>query len=346
MSSRDQDFKATLGRRDFLKTAIISGIALASSGLVRLIKPETPDSAMAISVTDLMEDIQAATYYFGTDSSARSDPELPQNFYIGRLGVGELFYTGPFNTDAANAAGKYSTHMYWILKGPSYKYRNGRSCYNYGKAQATKAGDAWYTHSLSSYVYGKTIFADIEPPMNPADHYDPEKDDGWEIPNAINQADNREVLRGWLDGIATYTRNGINPGFVPGIYIAPTYWEPWFGTSHVPTRSFALWLSGCICCHGCPPCDPGCSSTKTDTSNLFNVVKNTTIGKSKAVIWQYWLNPGCSEMYCGDYDIAMQSGYSKFNPVTSTTTWLKKCRYETYLPLIGKSPASPPNPYP
>lgn len=277
------------------------------------------------SLLEFVPEVQAQTsYYYGTDTNTLSDPEIPQNFYIGRTGVGELIYTTGFNQTAAQRAGRNKSHSYWVLKGPYYKYRGNRTPYDYGRAQATKAGNAWYDHIYAADWDGKTVFADIEE----AGTTDPELDDGWTrlSDGYINQADNRAVLNGFLDGIVNFTRNGTNPGLNPGVYITPGLWESWFGTSYLPSRSFVLWLAGCGNCGSiCPPCSTSCSSTMTDAANRFNTRRNTILGKCKTIIWQYWLNPGCTQMSCGDYNIASQSGNISFSPVTDSVIYQASC---------------------
>jgi hypothetical protein len=292
-----------LDRRDFLKVGIASGIALIVTGLVdREEKLEAQAGGGSYS----------GPYYFGTDGNTvyYDGYNMPQNFYIGRTGYGEVFDSLVFNTDAAIAAGYYYTHSYWLLYGPNNTYRGSRTYYQWGKDQGIKAASAWYDHPLSSYFYGKTFFADIERISG-----------GWDGWDDSNRTNNREVLRGWLDGVATYTRNGYNPGFVPGIYTRPDLWTTWFGTDYTTTRSATLWLAGCNACSSiCSPCSSSCLTTKQDADNRFDTVKETIFGKNKTVIWQYWVD-GCDSGCQEDFLISVQSGNSQFSPIRVTTIY-------------------------
>ncbi len=117
MSNKDERLRALLSRRDFLKIVIVSGSAIATASLIKLLDSESIDSVLATSGT--------GPYYYGTDTSWAVDTKgtnasnFPQNFYIGRTGVGELIYNdSSFYPIAADKAGYYYTHTYWNLKGP------------------------------------------------------------------------------------------------------------------------------------------------------------------------------------------------------------------------------------
>src|SRR6266508_4215756 len=124
MSKHNSNFRWALRRRDFLKTAIASGMALAAGGLglTKLLYPKTSDSVSAVSGT--------GPYYWGADTSwPRPDAskKIPRNFYIGRTGIGASPITNPlessFSETAAAEVGTLYTHTYWLVKGPLYYYR-------------------------------------------------------------------------------------------------------------------------------------------------------------------------------------------------------------------------------
>lgn len=285
--------KSRISRRDFLKLGVASGSALIFGNLLR-------------------ENAEAAnTFYWGTDSGSASclPCAMPQNFYIGKTGEGLIQISDYFNTTAAEQCPSvWYVHSWWWLYGPNNPNKPASSTnYQWGKNQAQKACDAWYTHPYASYFYGKTIFCDIE------EYYG-----DW---STSNKTANRDVLRGFLDGVATYTRNGVNPGFVPGIYTRADLWQTYFGTTGYKTpRAAALWIAGCACNINCGPCDP-CPDTLTQASaKMESTMSKFILGGNKAVIWQYWI----SDCGCGDYDVSInQDGYKKFTPLTSTTYWNK-----------------------
>jgi hypothetical protein len=321
MSNKDERLRALLGRRDFLKIAIVSGSAIVTAGLIKLLDSESIDSVLATSGT--------GPYYYGTDTSWAVDTKgsnasnFPQNFYIGRTGVETVIYNdSAFYSVAADKAGKSYTHTYWLVKGPYYKYRGSRTPYNYGHDQGAKAAYAWSHHYWSSKIGGKTIFADIE--RGKSD--DPQSDlfDGWRYfvngNEYVNIANNRAVLEGFLDGI-----NDYGSGFNPGIYTRTDLWQSWFGgTNYDPQRPYVVWLAGNACGFSCSPCGT-CTTAKSEANSKFNTKKETAFGKYKTVIWQFFISE-CPAPDCADYDIARQNGYIRFAPI-----------YSMYLPLILKN---------
>ena len=345
MSKRNSNQRWPLGRRDFLRTAIASGIALAAGGLYKLFNPAHQDSVLAGSGT--------GPYYYGTNGSSVALPKnygipaLPQNFYIGRTGVGGSMYgsTDPnlddseFNTIAASQAGFSFTHSFWLVKGPFYYWRSGRDYYQYGVDQGNAACTAWHQHVHANLLGGRTIFGDIEGAGIDAAHRNINTDDGWtdhsrtssgapapapeyfDITGYTDTAKNQQVLEGFLDAVTNY-----NGQLNPGIYTTLDLWTHWFnGSTYDPQRNFVTWLaggSGNGSCPSCTPCNPACD-TKTPIDNSFNTVKNTAFAKMKTVIWQYYLSPGCS-VACGDFNIARQDGHTSFNPVS----------HEISLPII------------
>jgi hypothetical protein len=318
MSNQSNNFQAAIRRRDFIKIVILSGFSITTVNLIKHLGIESIDSVLAIPDID--------PYYYGTDTSWAVDTKgvnasnFPQDFYIGRTGVGELIYNdSSFFSVAADKAGYSCTHTYWNLKGPYYYARGNRTRYQYGFDQATVAASAWYDHYWSGKIGGKTIFADIEA--------EPNYNDGWRDSNgSYNVSYNQAVLEGYLDGIVSYSRNGYNPGFNPGIYTRVDLWNTWFGgADYNPQRSYVVWLGGSACQLSCSPCG-SCTTAKAEANYLFNSKKNTALGKYKTVIWQFYISE-CPAPDCADYNISTQNGYIRFAPV----------REIIYHPLIMKN---------
>ena len=215
MSNQSNNFQAAIRRRDFIKIVILSGFSITTVNLIKHLGIESIDSVLAIPDID--------PYYYGTDTSWAVDTKgvnasnFPQDFYIGRTGVGELIYNdSSFFSVAADKAGYSCTHTYWNLKGPYYYARGNRTRYQYGFDQATVAASAWYDHYWSGKIGGKTIFADIEA--------EPNYNDGWRDSNgSYNVSYNQAVLEGYLDGIVSYSRNGYNPGLTLVFTLASTF---------------------------------------------------------------------------------------------------------------------------
>jgi hypothetical protein len=322
MPNQDERFRAIFSRRDFLKAAIVSGSVLTAAGLIKLLDLESIDVVLATP--------GSGPYYYGTDTSWAVDTKgsnasnFPQNFYIGRTGVGEVIYNdSSFYSVAADKAGYFYTHTYWVLKGPYYKYKGGRSNYQYGYDQGTKAASAWTYHQWASKIGGKTIFADIEEGTS----NDPQSDyyDGWRYYSNgnyyVNKPNNRAVLEGFLDGIKDF--RGIHN---PGIYTRLDLWHSWFDDDagkYDPQRDYVVWLAGNACGFSCSPCAP-CTTAKSEADSKFNTRKETTLGKFKTVIWQFFVDD-CPAPDCADYDIARQNGYNRFTPV-----------FSLYIPLLVK----------
>lgn len=323
MPNKNECIDQRLGRRGFLKAVIVTGTSLVTAGLIRLIDSDFIDSALATPGTD--------PYYYGTDTSWAVDTKgsnasnFPQNFYIGRTGVGELIYNdSSFYSVAADKAGILYTHTYWNLKGPYYKWKGNRTPYQYGYDQGIKAASAWYDHSWSNKIGGKTIFADIEEGTS----NDPQSDyyDGWRYYSngnfLIDVPNNRAVLDGFLSGIKEYIRSGYNPGFNPGIYTRLDLWQSWFGgVDYDPEHDLVVWLAGNACGFICSPCGT-CTTAKSEADSKFNSMKETAFGIYKTVIWQFFISE-CPAPDCADYDIARQNGYIKFLPM-----------YGSHLPII------------
>ena len=265
-----------LSRRELMKYAVASGLALTATGLVSL---ETHNTA------------EAASYYFGIDSNTTICCSMPLNFYIGRMGYGvypdKSYYA--FNTAMANKVGFANTFGYWGLQGAGL--RGSRSPYNWGVAQADAAWAAWgYNFIGSYYIGGYTVFGDVETGFG-----------GWGTNRGYDQA----VINGFNDELYNITPIGV----YPGLYVSPYFWNTYLGgNGFVPRIAFVLWINGAYECDVCGPCNLSCSTTVQDAERLYsNNVKPIKVGGQNAVLWQYWLtNPGCDNSGCGDWDISSQ----------------------------------------
>lgn len=318
MTDFNDEHQFKFDRRDFLKILLLSGSTAIFASLISSLDPYR-NRVLAIP--------GSGPNYYGTDTSWAVDTKgsnasnFPQNFYIGRTGVGEVIYNdSTFYSVAADKAGFSYTHTYWLLKGPYYKWKGSRGYYQYGYDQAVKAREAWFNHYWSSKIGGRTIFADIEEGTS----NDPQSDyyDGWRYYSNgsyyVNLANNRLVLEGFLDGIKE-TFSGENPG----IYTRPDLWQSWFGgPNYDPQRDFVTWLAGGACGFSCSPCGT-CNTAKVEADSKFSAKRNIGFGKYKTVIWQFFTSL-CPAPDCADYNIACQNGHTRFTPISSTI----------YLPLI------------
>lgn len=276
-----------LSRRELIKLAVASGIAVGAAGLVG-------GTAHAIST------------YWGTDSASGNCCGMPYNFYIGRFGVGQTAdQSGSpyFNISAANAAGFNNTFGYWGVQGPG-SAPSGMSAYSWGQAQATAAWNAWGSGPFSGKLGGYTVFGDLESGFG-----------GWSFGN---YGPNQQVVNGFLSKLWSITPTNV----FPGLYSSPYYWSNLFGTAYsVGSTSYVLWVAGCDTCGSdlCSPC-ASCNTISTVT-NKFSSVASTSFGGYKAVIWQYWIDPGNNSAPCygcGDFDVASQHTNS-FQPVSGST---------------------------
>ena len=281
-----------MSRRQLLKlaAAVIAGVTLGSNEL-------------------LVHRVEAASNYWGTDSNSATMLEIPQNFYVGRFGYGTTSSTYFFNTQAAQAAGKSGTYMFWGLEGPGLA-PSGVTFYQWGSQQASAAVYSWSNNPNAPFVGGYTLFADIESGFG-----------GWTAGKA-HYSSNQQVEEGFLDGIANASTRATP--FHPGIYIAPPDWRGYMGTAFRPGTSFVLWISGCYSCDSsiCAPCDDTCWTTLSDVAALVPTVTSTILGGSQPVLWQYWLDPPCG---CGDFDVAIQDPVAGFKLVSSSTTYASVC---------------------
>ncbi|MGB8212098.1 MAG: twin-arginine translocation signal domain-containing protein [Anaerolineales bacterium] len=323
MTDREPHYRGELSRRDFIKTAVFSGVALATAGLAKWLDQRSIIPVRAFG--------GAGPYYYGTDGagyvSEYSSKGLPQNFYLGKTGAGLLMGSGDdssFFVKAATLAGVPAyTHTYWELKGPYYQYQNpyyntNNYPWNFGFAQGQLAASAFFNHPDCNYIGGQTIFADIELVVDknnkPLPLSDPNSS-GWQDDNGIiNVNDNQQVVNGFIQGV-TAPINGINYGFNPGIYTSLNFWNVYFN-KYDPSSPIVVWLTGGPCID-CSPCDPNCSTTQTEVEaeSIFETNKQVTLGTIyKTVIYQFEWNSGC-QVSCSDFDISDQNGNTRFMPI-------------------------------
>jgi hypothetical protein len=275
-------------RRDLLKMVAIGGLAtIAGSTALGSAEYSTGQA-------------QAITAWWGTDSSSQSCCGMPQNFYIGRMGYGvephgDAFF---FNINAASAAGPYRTYGYWGLVGPDM--RGAMTPFDWGRAQANAAWNAWHNGPHATSIRGLTVFADVEPGFA-----------GWSVGN---YKPNQAVLNGFLQELFNITPHET----WPGLYISPYYWRVFMGQNFQPATSYVLWLTGCHTCSSnlCSPCDFSCNTTTSVKQVLTSTISEVALGGHKPVAWQYWIS-GCG---CGDYNVMTQHATS-LQPATSKITY-------------------------
>jgi hypothetical protein len=248
---------------------------------------------------------------FGIDSNTPPGVDgMPTNFYIGEMGNGtcacgiDSGCACAFNVNSANAAGKYNTYGYWGLVGP--QGRTGYNAYQWGETQGQRAVYAWYHGAYWPYVYGQTIFGDIEAGFG-----------GW----GSDLSSNFQLVSGFIDAIH-------GAGLTPGVYYN-------FSSNLYPANNCVPWptvfwgvgcLSGvCTCCQGvggCSPCNPNCNTLTPVINNWNSNVHHACFGCSTGiVIWQFWIDNCCSSCGCGcsyDFDYTPQNPYGNFTPVGCT----------------------------
>jgi hypothetical protein len=288
-----------ISRRDFVKLGIASGVSLIASGLVR------------------QQDADAYSNgcYYGIDGNTSFCCSMPKEFYIGQMGYGTTNSTAVFNVASAQAVGTGRTYGYWSLQGTQYKPAN-RTAYQWGQDQGNAAARAWDGgHPYSYLIYGTTIFADIEAGL------------GW---STTTKTDNREIVRGFLNAVATYVPC-CGYSLNPGVYTRPSAYQSYFysGDGWKFPRAVPIWLwcsSGCQYAITCAPCDNSCGTTLSEVCNAFPTYQAYVIGGYKVVIWQYWIQgAGCSPA-CNDWDATKQNpANSYFSGVSAATDFSAGC---------------------
>ncbi len=275
-----------LSRRELLKIAAATGLALGTAGL-------HTGSAQALST------------WWGTDSNTQTCCGMPQHFYIGRMGYGSEPVGDPhfFNTTAAQRAGLNHTYGYWGVVGPTIR-PSGKSPYAWGQQQADHAWNARHNGPNASHLGGLTVFGDVEPGFG-----------GWSFGN---YGPNQATINGFLAELFA-----ITPHYVwPGLYISPYYWTLLLGQGFRPTTAFVLWVTGCDTCGRdiCGPCVSSCNTLTTVQRRLSTTVVKVGLGGMSPVLWQYWLG-GCG---CGDFNVATQDATS-FRPATGGAIYSSPC---------------------
>lgn len=265
------------GRRKLLKYAA-AGTAVVTAG------------GLAFGSLKVFSSQAQITARWGTDSGTQVCCQMPQHFYVGRMGyggepLGDAYF---FNIQAAKAAGHDRTYGYWGVVGPDYRPA-GVSPLAWGQQQANHAWNAWNHGPNAQYIGGLTVFGDVEAGFG-----------GWTPGNLLM---NQAVLNGYLSQLFT-----ITPHYVwPGLYISPYDWRRYFGQNYHPSTDYVLWLCGSDTCGSdlCSPCSP-CSTLTTVQRRLNASVSNVSLGGRRPVMWQYWI----SDCGCGDYNVMSQNATS------------------------------------
>ncbi|MBA2393117.1 MAG: hypothetical protein H0V70_10275 [Ktedonobacteraceae bacterium] len=299
-----------LNRRDLIKVLAASVVALGTAGV-------TLKDAHADQFGD----------WYGTDSNTLSAYGMQQDFYIGRMGQALRNDQSPFfafDVAAANTAGTQRTFGYWAVHGPTSGARPaGYSDYGWGSAQADAAWRSWGSGPLAPYIYGYTVFGQVEPQTA-----------GWD---AGNYGPNRDVVNGFLARLYIITPS--TPAVWPGIYITPNNWsqllDPNFSQNFNTPTHFVLWLSGVDTCGSdlCPPCG-NCTTTQPTVHARFQRILNSVyLSNMVPVVWQYWIGDcGCN----GDYDVTRQNT-NNFQPVITAHPSIMR------RPTVKKQPVTFPH---
>lgn len=219
--------------------------------------------------------------YYGSDGSGAGN-SCGNHFYIGELGGGTIIgagdqcgyqvAAGSFNSTLAESVAKNTglTYGYWFLVGP--KFYNGckgatttGEAYDWGQQQAAQALEAW---NQQRYVYGLTIFADIEHPENYwKDTY-----------GYYDQSLNQSVVTGYLAHLTA-------SNFLKGVYSAPCAWETIMGASFGLSSDVTEWSyeysygsnPGCTEMSSISPAS--CGSTDQSAQGFAGLIPS---------IWQYY----------------------------------------------------------
>ncbi len=221
------------------------------------------------------------SFYFGMDGS--SSTPFPctgsgHSFYIGRVGGEVTESSAEFNVATAQAATPAFTSAYWDLGG-STSIPVGLTASQWGQKQAEAFITAIATGPNAIHIQGKTLFCDIEA-GNP----------GWA---ESDPALNREILNGFLDGIATL-------GFVPGVYANLSDFDRYLGASWIATTPFVWWLADWYVAL------KTCQEAETNFNNFFAGNDTYSRGGYKVMIWQYNGTQGGSPR---DLNVTPYNGY-------------------------------------
>jgi hypothetical protein len=277
-----------LGRRRLLQ---VTASALAAGAAGALLIPGRASAHGSFSPFAANERSSPAPGFFGVDSC--TSPErgrvagMPLQYYVGELGATK-HNAACFDENTAAFVTPAFTHGYWGVCGPNYTDSDAAS---YGRDQAEAAIAAW---NSNVNLGGRTIFADVESGFG-----------GWGAP--ASKDENVALVNAFIGRIA-------DEGFIPGIYINNSDKANWFPSDYKPSVPFVYWVAGGkLAGSMCAPCKTGCD-TLGDTADAWKSdTQLLSFGGMAAVVWQYWLSGmGCG----GDFNYSLQSGYSKFTPVT------------------------------
>jgi hypothetical protein len=290
---KSQFEKVASAKRELARRRLLMGAAsaLAAGAAGALLAPGRASAHNALMPLVASEQASSAPGFFGVDSC--TSPQrgrasgMPLQYYIGELGATK-HNAACFDENTAAFVGPAFTHGYWGVCGPNY---GGSDPAAYGREQANAAMEAW---NNNVNLGGRTIFADVESGFG-----------GWGT--SASWDDNVALLNAFISRIA-------EEGFIPGVYINNSDKANWFPSDYKPSVPFVYWVAGgklagsmCAPCKtGCDTLDPTADAWKSDTQHL-------AFGGMAAVVWQFWLSGmGCG----GDFNYSLQTGYSKFAPVT------------------------------
>ncbi len=277
-----------LGRRRLLQFTA-SALAAGAAGALLVQGASARSKLDPFVASDHASSVQGN---FGVDSCtspARGRVAgMPMQYYIGELGA-TRHNAACFDENTAAFVTPAFTHGYWGVCGPNDRPSDPAG---YGREQADAAIAAW---NSNVNLGGRTIFADVESGFG-----------GWGAP--ATKADNVALVNAFISRIA-------DAGFIPGVYINNSDKANWFPADFKPSVPFVYWVAGGkLAGSMCAPCKTGCDTLGPTADAWKTYAQQLTFGGMASVVWQFWL----SDMGCGgDFNYSLQSGYSKFTPVTA-----------------------------
>jgi hypothetical protein len=286
--TQDAGRASGLGRRKLLRLTA-SALAVGAGGAL-LLPGRASAHARFVPVSSNEPNSQVPGF-FGVDSCTSPErgrvADMPMQYYIGELGATK-HNAACFDENTAAFVTPAFTHGYWGVCGPNFSSSDPA---DYGRQQAEAAIEAW---NSNVNLGGRTIFADVESGFG-----------GWGAP--ASKADNVALVNAFLSRVA-------DEGFIPGVYINNSDKANWFPNDYKPSVPFVYWVAGGkLSGTMCAPCKTGCDTLGPTADAWKSDTQHLEFGGMAAVVWQFWLSGmGCG----GDFNYSLQSGYSKFTPVT------------------------------
>jgi hypothetical protein len=227
---------------------------------------------------------------------------------------------------------RHRTYGYWYLSGPKYHQRLARY---WGWQQARLLHQQLQTYSR--WMDGRTLFADIERPLGgPAtETWETCAEPSGMVSDPEGCRRNRAVLEGFLQFVVNLNAQVPGSGLKPGVYTRPDIWVSFFGADFVPQvrfplpkptrrgtlelrkQPFTLWLSGCATTEGLYTTD---EAEDIRARDLMRIVSQTTLGGSRAAIWQYHIEKP-------DFDTTVLAP-DDFSPLDSSLPYSCTCSDE------------------